>query len=114
MTSAPSGAPTRTFPRHGEVPSRRGGTKDPLAHAFVAGRDDAALAALNAAFIDEQARYRLAFQCLDCEHHIEAQDGAPGRCSLEYPSADLQAVLETGVVLAGSGHTWFCKQFEPL
>ncbi len=93
-------------------PSRRGGHRDPIAEAFLLGRDDVELARLNAAFMEEQARYRLAFQCGDCEHF--AADGGAGRCSLEYPNASLLAVLETGVVLAGSGATWFCKHFEAL
>jgi hypothetical protein len=83
---------------------------DPFARSFLEGRGDGDIETLNGDFLSEAERLGLVFQCTDCEHY----DPDGRKCSLDYPSADLMAVFETGVVLHESGHTFFCKHFEAL
>ncbi|MBT9559539.1 MAG: hypothetical protein IV100_26145 [Myxococcales bacterium] len=83
---------------------------DPFARSFLEGRGDDDIRTLNSDFLTEAEALGLVFQCADCEHY----DPAGRTCSLDYPSADLMAVFDTGVVLHQSGHTFFCKHFEAL
>lgn len=63
-------------------------------------------AAVNRAFLDDAARWGLAFRCSDCVFVC-----ADGRCSLGWPNHALQAA--DFEVVDAAGIAQFCKAFEP-
>jgi hypothetical protein len=88
--------------------------RDTFPSEFLAGRTADDLARLNATFLVEAEAHGLVFECGDCEHW-----NPPGAdCSMGYPTAGILAVRggasPTKTVLHDTGHTHFCKHFEPL